>query len=186
MNDEVRLGLIVGGAVIIALAIAWRTVVRRRRRGALIRQMRSSDPQTRARGAIGLVDLGLSPSARVLMRRLPNETDDRVRLAVSLAIARRQWEPSNAKRVLELRTWAGNELERQGQTVQPFRPALTRISDMGGPRPADLDPHATPAPPSTGSAEPAVETPVEAPVAPVGDPVDAWVEWRSDGPTSSP
>ena len=42
-------------------------------------------------------------------------------------------------RVRQLREWASQELERHGASVSSFGPAVTRLSDMGGPRPPDAD-----------------------------------------------
>jgi hypothetical protein len=105
----------------------------------LLDQLDAEEPQERARGGILLVDLGLSRAARPLLAHLATEADPRVRLAIALAVGRRQWEPSSATRVERLREWAALELEHQDQPMSPFGPAVTRLSDMGGPRLPEAD-----------------------------------------------
>lgn len=146
MSDNVRLGLVVGGAALLVVAVLWRLTTRHLVRRALDRALDAPEPQERARAAIQLIELGLPRAARPLLDLVPRERDARVLLAISLAVARRQWEPSNATRVNTLRDWASTELERQGQPVRAFGPAFTRIADMGGPRPAGSGPRPAPAP----------------------------------------
>jgi hypothetical protein len=145
MTDDVRMGLVIAGAALVLLAIVWWLTSRQRRKRRLVRQLRANDAQERARAGVRLVDLGLGRAARPLLDHVSGETDARVRLAIALAVARRQWEPNNTARVASLRDWASAELENQGQPVQSFGPAMTRISDMGGPRPDDQDPAKEPA-----------------------------------------
>lgn len=167
MNDDVRMGLVVGGAVLVLLALLWWLTSRQRRKRRLVAQLRATDAQARARAGIRLVDLGLGRAAGPLLEHLAGEQDARVRLAIALAVARRQWEPNNATRVARLRDWASTELDQQGQPVQSFGPAMTRISDMGGPR---LDEQG----PSTAVSDDTVTTRE-------GEPVDAPIEWRPGG-----
>jgi len=134
MSDGVSRGLIVGGFLLVLGALLWRYLARRRAMRALLDQLGAADAQKRARGGILLVDLGLSRAARPLLAHLATEADPRVRLAIALAVGRRQWEPSSAPRVERLREWAALELEHQDQPMNPFGPAVTRLSDMGGPR----------------------------------------------------
>ena len=144
MSDDVRLGLVVGGAVAVMLAIAWRSFVVNGRRRRLRKGLQAPDPQDRARAGILLVDEGLNRSARPLLGHVAREADPRVRHAIALAVARRQWEPVNTLRVRQLREWASQELASRGEVVSPFGPAVTRLSDMGGPRPADDRPGSKP------------------------------------------
>ena len=146
MSDDIRLGLVVGGAALLVIAIVWRQTTHHRVRSALIRGLDAPEPQERARAAIQLIERGLPRAARPLLDLIPRENDARVRLAIALAVARRQWEPSNAPRVTTLRDWTSTELERQGQPVRAFGPAFTRIADMGGPRPAGSGPRPAPQP----------------------------------------
>ena len=64
---------------------------------------------------------------------MPEEADDRVRLSLALAVARRQWEPTGARRVVELRRWAADQVATTAEVTE-FGPAVTRLADMGGPR----------------------------------------------------
>ena len=173
MSDDVRLGLIVGGIAAILIAILWRSLVVHGRRRRLRAGLEATDPQDRARAGIVLADEGLHRSARTLLGHVARETDPRVCHAIALAVARRQWEPVDTLRVRQLREWASQELERQGASVSSFGPAVTRLSDMGGPRPPDADqapgaPAATPAP---VAAEPASDAP---------QPDEIAVSWHAD------
>ncbi len=155
MSDDVRLGLIVGGAVAVLVAIVWRFAVLRRRRRRVGRGLEAQDPQERARAGIALVDGGLHRSARPLLAHVAREPDARVRHAIALAVARRQWEPVDSKQVTQLREWASLELEQQGEPVHGFGPAVTRLSDMGGPRlpgPSPAAPDPDPASPEPAPA----------------------------------
>ena len=170
MSDDLSLGLIVGGFLLVLGALLWRHLARRRAVRDLLDQLGAEEPQDRARGGILLVDLGLSRAARPLLAHLATEPDPRVRLAIALAVGRRQWEPSNATRVERLREWAAIELERQDQPMSPFGPAVTRLSDMGGPRLPDAD--------STASEAPLTVVPEEG-VA--GDGAVEPIRWDGDG-----
>lgn len=156
MSDDVRMGLVIGGAVLVLVAILWWLSSRRRGKRRLVRQLQATDPQERARAGIQLVDLGLGRAARPLLDHVAGESDARVRLAIALAVARRQWEPNNTTPVASLRAWASTELEQQGQPMESFGPATTRISDMGGPRPDDLGPPTAPADPSPEGSDPTI------------------------------
>jgi hypothetical protein len=118
-----------------ALALVWRALARHLETSRLNRRFRRADqPIERARAGNELVALGLSRSARFILHAIPGEPDDRVRLSVALAVAKRQWEPTGARRVRSVREWAREELELQQRPVTPFGPAVTRLADMGGPR----------------------------------------------------
>ncbi|HEV2309334.1 MAG TPA: hypothetical protein VGU73_02330 [Acidimicrobiia bacterium] len=140
MAADTQLYLIVGGVAAIVLAVLWRTVVRHGQLTRLQRRLRDdADPAERARAGNELVDLGLRRAAPVVLQAMPDETDDRVRRSIALAVARRQWEPSGAARVGQLRRWAAEQLGVTSEVTQ-FGPAVTRLSDMGGPRPPRREP----------------------------------------------
>lgn len=178
MSDAVRIGLIVGGVAAVLIALVWRSLVVNGRRRRMRKRLRSPDPQERARAGILLVDEGLHRSARVLLAHVASEVDPRVCHAIALAVARRQWEPVDSLRVRQLREWAAQELERRGEDVHAFGPAVTRLSDMGGPRPPDEK--TTPA-----TSNPVAEESVASEPAVGGSPVPtAEVRWRADQPGS--
>jgi hypothetical protein len=187
VSDDVRLGLIVGGVVAIVLALLWRFLVLHERHRKLRAGLEAPDPQDRARAGIVLADAGLHRSARTLLGHVARETDPRVCHAIALAVARRQWEPVNTLRVRQLREWASHELDRHGEGVSSFGPAVTRLSDMGGPRPPEADqapapgPVATPptAPATAPVPEPAPE-PEREPIPAASPPGEAGVSWRAD------
>jgi hypothetical protein len=168
VSDDVRLGLIVGGVVAITLAIVWRVIVVHGRSRRMRDGLEAPDPQDRARAGIVLADEGLHRSAPTLLGHVARETDPRVCHAIALAVARRQWEPVNTLRVRQLREWASQELALHGGGVSSFGPAVTRLSDMGGPRPPDAD------------QRPAAADAPAPPPAPAPAAVDAGVSWHAD------
>jgi hypothetical protein len=135
MKADSQLLLIAGGATAIVLAVVWRFLARRHRLSRLDRHLRFDDqPAERARAGNVIVELGLPRAAKPILRAMAQEPDDRVRLSVALGVAKRQWEPARAQRVVHLRAWASEELDFQGRPVRGFGPAVTRLADMGGPR----------------------------------------------------
>lgn len=135
MAADTQALLVGGGAVAIGGALIWRIVARHVEIARLVRRLRKNTQAVeRARGGNALVDLGLRRAAKPILRAMGDEPDPRVRRSVALAIARRQWEPTGPPRVARVRQWASEELNRQGQRTQEFGPAVTRLSDMGGPR----------------------------------------------------
>jgi hypothetical protein len=176
MAPNTQVLLIGGGAAACALAVIWRTVARHLETSGLNRRLgRDDQPVERARAGNQLISLGLSRSALFILRAMSSESDDRVRLSVALAVAKRQWEPTSARRVRSVRKWASEELELQQRPVVPFGPAVTRLADMGGPRQAQwTGPKPTPtspdAPTVPSPAVPATEqTPEPAPNGANGD-----------------
>jgi hypothetical protein len=150
MRPNVHLYLIVGGAAAIVLAGVWRFAFRHHQVTRLKRRLRQApEPVDRARAGNQLIELGLRRAARVVLRTMPNETDDRVRLSIALGVARRQWEPSGARRVVELRRWAAEQVATTGHVTE-FGPAVTRLADMGGPRLPPRD-RGAPAPNGNGT-----------------------------------
>jgi hypothetical protein len=163
MKADSQLLLIAGGVAAIVLAVVWRFLARRHRLSRLDRRLRFDDqPAERARAGNVIVELGLPRAAKPVLRAMAQEPDDRVRLSVALGVAKRQWEPARAQRVVHLRAWASEELDFQGRPVRGFGPAVTRLADMGGPR----DPNA---PISNGNGNGATSSahPEQAPVATV-------------------
>jgi hypothetical protein len=135
MKADSQLLLIAGGAAAIVLAVVWRFLARRHRLSRLNRHLRFDEqPAQRARAGNVIVELGLPRAAKPILRAMAQEPDDRVRLSVALGVAKRQWEPARAQRVVHLRAWASEELDFQGRPVRGFGPAVTRLADMGGPR----------------------------------------------------
>ncbi len=195
MKADSQLLLIAGGVAAIVLAVVWRFLARRHRLSRLDRRLRFDDqPAERARAGNVIVELGLPRAAKPVLRAMAQEPDDRVRLSVALGVAKRQWEPARAQRVVHLRAWASEELDFQGRPVRGFGPAVTRLADMGGPR----DPNA---PISNGNGNGATSSahPEQAPVATVnsgyapasngngnGAPGDAYRLAEVTAPTPTP
>jgi hypothetical protein len=124
----------VAGVALLVAGLLWRTMADRRARNRLANQLRSPDPARRIDAAIALVHRGLDQSAPELIHLLKRETDPAVKIAIAEAVAERQWEPGGRAPINEIRSWAHNELSKEGRGVDKFAPAVTRISDMGGPR----------------------------------------------------
>ncbi len=164
MATNTQVALIAAGIAACVLALLWRALARHHETARLNRRLcRADEPVERARAGNELVGLGLTRSALLVIRAMALEPDARVRLSVALAVARRQWEPTGARRVRSVRKWASEELELQHQPVSVFGPAVTRLADMGGPRPpASPDEHG-PAPVPSPAATPAEPTPPPAP-----------------------
>ncbi len=126
--------LVAGGVALIVVGLAWRTLTDRWARKQIARQLASPDADSRTAAAVALVRRGLDQSAPQLIQLLKHETDPVVKRAIAEAVAERQWEPGGRAPINELRSWAHNELSEEGRGVGLFPPAVTRISDMGGPR----------------------------------------------------
>jgi len=163
MAANTQLYLVAGGAAAIVLAILWRAAAHHNQTSRLTRRLRSAEePADRAHAGNELIDLGLRRVARPVLTAMASECDARVCQSVALAVARRQWEPSGADRVAQLRRWAADELDTNGDVTQ-FGPAVTRLSDMGGPRLPPRQPQGAPARPAT---TPPVAPPVNASTGP--------------------
>jgi hypothetical protein len=151
--------LVIGGGAAIVAAVIWRERTGRRRLSRLTQQLDSTDPERRIASGQLAVSYGLTRAARTLLPRVEHEEDPAVRAGYAMAVAHRQWEPGGSKRVLALRMWAARELAAQGYDVNPFGPAFTRISDMGGPaRPVPPAAAPVPAPSAAAASDNTVRT----------------------------
>jgi HAMP domain-containing protein len=126
--------LVAAGVAALGAAFAWRQAARHSRKARLIRRFASPMAERRPTAGAELVELGLGRACRPVLAHVQQEDDPQVRLAIALAVAKRQWEPGGSARVADLRSWARAELEHQGYEVHALGPAFTRLSDMGGPR----------------------------------------------------
>jgi len=171
MRPDTQTLLLAGGAAACLLAVLWRFLARHHQISRLVHRLEGAvEPEERARAGQALVDLGLRRAARPVLHAVEREPDDRVRLSLALAVARRQWEPVGPPRVASLRRWASEELDFQGRPVTSFGPAVTRLADMGGPR----LPESARAPSSNaGDPRPDAADPDPASASPVWDPAEA-------------
>jgi uncharacterized protein YjiS (DUF1127 family) len=182
MSSNTQQYLIAGGAAAIVLALLWRTMARHRQLSRVRRRLRGAeDPAERARAGNELIDLGLRRAAVPVLKAMPQEADGRVRQSIALGVARRQWEPSGAARVAELRRWASQQVGTTSAVTQ-FGPAVTRLSDMGGPRLPPREDQARPAAPPPAPAT----APSDATVSPAPSLVgaDEAVRWMPPDQTS--
>jgi hypothetical protein len=135
MRPDTQTLLLAAGAAACLLAILWRALAHHRQASRLVGHLAGAvEPEERARAGQSFIDLGLRRAATPVLHAMEREPDDRVRLSIALAVARRQWEPTGPSRVAALRRWASEELDFQGHPVKTLGPAITRLADMGGPR----------------------------------------------------
>ncbi|MGC8627838.1 MAG: hypothetical protein ACP5VR_09880 [Acidimicrobiales bacterium] len=101
----------IAGGVLVAVAIAWRLVVRKRASSALVKAL--ADPQEAARAAAVEVVAagGISRFARVLWQQAQTETSAVVLERIVEAVVRNQWEPAEDPALVRLRLWAQQRLE---------------------------------------------------------------------------
>jgi hypothetical protein len=121
--DLVWIVLVAVGALVLAAALVW-GLVRRRRRGRPLRiqarRLTAYDPGERVRGALAIVDLGLTRrSATVLLDHLAREEEERVRLAIAEAVDRNVTR-SRRRRVRRLQKWSAKELAANGRRALPI------------------------------------------------------------------
>jgi len=188
MPRDDQLYLIVGGAAAIVLACLWRIASRHHQVSRLKRRLRHAEEATdRARAGNQLIELGLRRAAPVVLRAMPDEVDDRVRLSLALAVARRQWEPTDANRVTRLRRWAADQVGTTSDVTE-FGPAVTRLADMGGPRLPPRNNHAPPptAPALTPPSTPNGQDPPTDPAIPSVVGADDRVRWTAPGKGGPP
>jgi hypothetical protein len=117
------------GALALAALLVW-GLVRRRRRGrplrAQARRLTAYDPGERVRGALAIVDLGLTRrSATVLLDHLNREEEAGVRLAIAEAVDRNGTR-SRRRRVRRLQRWSAKELVTNGRRALPTSGRRTR------------------------------------------------------------
>jgi hypothetical protein len=162
--------LLAGGAAACLLALLWRFLSHHRQTSRLVGRLEGAvEPEERARAGQSFIDLGLRRAARPVLHAMDREPDDRVRLSIALAVARRQWEPTGLTRVASVRRWASEELDFQGRPVTNFGPAVTRLADMGGPRQPDQPSQGTN---GHGTGTPAPAAPAEAPTIVMAPPLE--------------
>jgi len=133
--------------------VAWRT----RDRKSAVQQVRHAmvdpDPATRRAAVYLAAEEGLGPYTDLLLERTAQEHDETVLAAVADAVARNRWEPADNRRLVELRTWAHQQLEGQpvmtvngnGHVAAPPAPVMEEIAVPAGP-PPPTPPTPTPTP----------------------------------------
>jgi hypothetical protein len=110
------------GALVLAALLVW-GVVRRRRRGrplrAQARRLTAYDPGERVRGALAIVELGLTRrSATLLLDQVAREEESGVKLAIAEAVDR-NGARSRRRRVRRLQKWSAKELAANGRRALP-------------------------------------------------------------------
>jgi hypothetical protein len=110
------------GVLALAAVLIW-GLVRRRRRGrplrTQVRRLATFDPGERVRGALAIIDLGLTRrSATVLLGHVNREEEAGVKLAIAEAVDRNDTR-SRRRRVRRLQTWSAKELAANGRRALP-------------------------------------------------------------------
>lgn len=134
-----RLALALGGLAAVFGGFVWGRRFDTRRLAQLTAALGATSAPERAAAAEAIVGLGLDRAAPALLGFVREEADAEVRASIAAAVARRQWEPAGLAGVADLREWAAATLAARGVPVAGFGPALTRLSDMGGPRRSGAD-----------------------------------------------
>jgi hypothetical protein len=111
------------GALALAALLAWVLVRRRRRRRPVrtqARRLMAYDPGERVRGALAIVELGLTRrNATVLLDHVKSEEETGVRLAIAEAVDRNGGR-SRRRRVRRLQRWSAQELAAHGRRAMPI------------------------------------------------------------------
>ena len=101
----------------VAGAWGWRTVDRRRTRRAVARGLADPDEGRRIAMIASITAQGVGAYAAPLCKLARRENEPAVRTALALAVARNQWEPAGDRRLVELRVWAHEELQRRAEAA---------------------------------------------------------------------
>jgi HEAT repeats len=121
--------VLAAGAVMLALAWAWRALARARTSRQLRRAARHQEPWVRRAAVEVIAEQGLHRFAELLVERANDEDDPAVVEALALAIVRNQWEPADSPRLVQLRIWA--HLELQGRREAAAAPSVDDAEETG-------------------------------------------------------
>jgi hypothetical protein len=120
LTESLWMGAAALGALVLGTLLAWHLLRRRRSRPLrrLTRELESFDADERARAGVGVLDLGLTrQTAKSLAKHLAHEEDGSVRLAIAMAVERRNGVRSRRRRVRRLQAWAVEELVAHAHPV---------------------------------------------------------------------
>jgi hypothetical protein len=112
----------------VAAAVGWRQVHRRRVRARIARTLRDPDPTRRGAAVRVATEQGLRTYARLLVARAAVETDPEVRATLVDAVLRTAWEPADLPAILDLRLWAHEERARSQPDTTPSTTILPVVA----------------------------------------------------------
>jgi HEAT repeats len=110
--------LLVAGALLVAVAFAWRWVARARTVAVLRRAARDPRRWVRRAAIEVMAEQGLHRFGKLLAERIEVEDVPAVREALAIAIVRNQWEPADSMLMMRLRLWAHLELESRREEAE--------------------------------------------------------------------
>lgn len=140
---------VTAGVGLLAAAVVWRTVARRRAVVEVRRALLDADPERRRAAVFLAAERGLGRFGELLLERTEQERSRLVRDALVEVVARSQWEPTDRRELMELRLWAHrqraaspaeDEMPRQVQEApvpqeDPPRPVPDVVAPAPRPRP---------------------------------------------------
>jgi HEAT repeats len=127
--------LLIAGALLVAVTLAWRVAARARTTAVLRRAARDPRRWVRRSAIEVMAEQGLHRFGKLLAERIQVEDVPEVREALALAIVRNQWEPADSLLMMRLRLWAHRELEsrREAEAVLGIDAAEVRDALSGRP-----------------------------------------------------
>ncbi|HEY7882021.1 MAG TPA: hypothetical protein VID31_14295, partial [Streptosporangiaceae bacterium] len=161
---------------VLVVAIGWRVSARFRIRRRLSAALRSPREMDRRAGARECVAVGVTETARMLVRLVRREQSRAVLDELVIALAERQWEPASKAAMVDLRLWArGYALEHPEvlAVASHDRAKLEEPAEPGEPAPAQTQP--APAGPALAAGQ-ADEAAAARAAAPPGRPRSAVAE----------
>ena len=111
MSSWPELTALVVGVVLLAGALGWRAVARRRAAAGIRRALLDDEPERRRAAVFLAADRGIGRFADLLLERARQERSRLVRDALVEVVARSQWEPADRPELVELRLWAHHQRE---------------------------------------------------------------------------
>lgn len=173
-----ELSIIVAGAILLVLGLAWARYSARRRTSAegLRAALHAPEANERIAGLMLAASDGISKNAPWLLTVARSDDDPTVLDALARIVAQHQWEPATRPEAIELRLWAREYLA--GGQRRTAAPAAT-ASDWPSPAPLEKEPEpvqppaaegALPSPPAPGEVTALLSPPALAPFVPVASP----------------
>jgi hypothetical protein len=102
-----------GGVALLASAVAWRAMTRKRAFATVRWALMHQDPAIRQAAFAIAGQQGLSRYADLLLEQASRETDRGIARALAEAVARHQWEPADNPALVQLRLWAQRALAEE-------------------------------------------------------------------------
>ncbi len=116
-----QLVLFIAALVVLAGAVGWRQMQRRRTAQWFRTRLQDPDPDVRRSAVEGWIGYGLHRSAKDLLQLVAREQDPQVLDAVALEVRKRAWEPPSRPEIAELRAW-GSRYDAERRAVGESAP----------------------------------------------------------------